>query len=215
MSGRRAPVVKGHGRASSTRLSGTDFGSIVVERTHVAPDGTGYPRAVYRLMRCGGCGRGALATIACGNQVNTGILVDFFPFARANAHLPSQTPQEIEHEFREAELCAAVGANRAASAMFRSALEKTLLANGYDTGNLKQRIDDAAGDGLITESRKARAHEDIRCLGNDVLHEVWQVIDDTAVEVAHRFSQRIIEDFYNDRRTAEQLLRSKGRLATP
>ncbi len=54
---------------------------------------------------------------------------------------------------REAERCAAVGAWRAASAMLRSALEKTLKANGYTNGNLAQKIDAAAVDGVIPAAR--------------------------------------------------------------
>jgi hypothetical protein len=126
--------------------------------------------------------------------------------------LPEKTPQEIFSEFREAELCMAHGANRAAAAMLRSALEKTLAVNGYVKGPLIQKIDDAAADGIITEPRKARAHGDVRSLGNDVLHDPWRIIDISEVSTAHRFTQRIIEDFYDDRHTAEALLKSKGRL---
>lgn len=191
---------------------GQAFGSIIANRSHTTQTGHEYSRAIYQLMQCGGCGRGALATIYCGGQVKNGKLVDFYPFARAWANLPTDTPDDIAQEFREAELCAAVDANRAASVMFRSALEKTLTANGYKSGNLKSRINDAAKDGLITESRKSRAHEDIRSLGNDVLHEPWRPVDDVSVEVAHKFTQRVIEDFYDDRATAKKLLQDKGKL---
>ena len=34
----------------------------------------------------------------------------------------------------------------------------------------------AAGDGAISQPRKKRAHEDIRVLGNDVLHDDWNEI---------------------------------------
>lgn len=191
---------------------GSEFGSVIGRPTGPAPSGRSYSRAIYWLMKCGGCGRGALATIYCENEVRGGELADFFPYAREKARLPQATPADIVSEFREAELCSAVAANRAASALFRSALEKTLIANGYDSGNLKARIDAAAADGLITESRKARAHEDVRALGNDVLHEPWHAVDNAAVELAHLFSQRVIEDFYDDRATAERLLKEKGRL---
>lgn len=210
----RAPC-RGCEGAKSTFMykeGGSQFGSIIVNRPHVAPSGNEYPRAIYQLLKCGGCGRGGLATIYCADRVHEGELADFFPFARDWADLPAESPNDIVHEFREAELCAAVGANRGASAMFRSALEKTLKTNGYESGGLKSRIDEAAADGLITESRKARVHQDIRALGNDVLHEPWRAVDDEAVRLAHRFAQRIIEDFYDDRRTAEKLLQQKKRL---
>jgi hypothetical protein len=196
------------------RDSGNEFGSVIVNRGHTAPSGRQFGRAIYQLLKCGGCGRGALATIYCDAAVHEGDLVDFFPFAQETAPLPAAAPDDITKEFREAELCAAVGANRAASALFRSALEKTLSANGYCSGNLKSLIDTAAGDGLITESRRARAHEDVRALGNDVLHEAWQAITREQVSLAHRFAQRIIEDFYDDRPTAEKVLLAKGRITS-
>jgi hypothetical protein len=43
-------------------------------------------------------------------------------------------------------------------------LEKTLKSNGYVKGTLEAKIDEAAGDGVITEARSKRAHEDIRVL---------------------------------------------------
>jgi hypothetical protein len=163
-------------------------------------------------MQCGGCGRGALATVYCDNTYHEGELADFHPLPVHHEQLPASTPEEIAREYREAEVCLAVGANRAAAAMFRSALEKTLGANGYATGTLQQKIDQAAADGLITEARKARAHEDVRSLGNDVLHDPWRPIDDEAVQIAHHYSQRMIEEFYDDRPTALRALREKGRM---
>jgi hypothetical protein len=96
--------------------------------------------------------------------------------------------------------------------MFRSVLDKTMRANGYSgVGNLKQQIDAAASDGVITESRKRRAHDEIRVLGNDVLHDEWQPVAVEEVELAHHYSQRILEDLYDDRATTLTLLRSRNR----
>lgn len=115
-------------------------------------------------------------------------------------------------EFREAELCAAFGALRAASALFRSSLEKALRANGYVKGTLAARIDEAGGDGVITEARRKRAHDDIRVLGNDVLHEEWRAVTYEEVEAAHHYVQRILEDLYDDRESVEAVLTAKGRI---
>jgi hypothetical protein len=90
-------------------------------------------------------------------------------------------------------------AKRAASALFRSVLEKTLKTNGYTKGNdtslkdLQKRIDAAATDGVITDARRKKAHEDIRALGNDVLHDDWREVTDAEVEDAHRYTQRILK----------------------
>lgn len=139
----------------------------------------------------------------------------------ATAPLPGAVPDDIPNEFREAERCAAFGAIRAASALFRSVLEKTLNANGYTRGNdpslrdLQKRIDAAAVDGVITDARRKKADDDIRALGNDVLHDDWRVVTPEEVEDSHRYTQRILEDLYDDRPTVEAVLIAKNKLPAP
>ena len=96
--------------------------------------------------------------------------------------------------------------------MLRSTLEKTLLANGYEKGNLYKKIETAAADGTITAARSKRAHENIRVLGNDVLHDEWREVTEEEFDEAHHYAQRILEDFYDDRPTVEALLKEKGRM---
>ena len=135
--------------------------------------------------------------------------------------LPRAVPADIQAEFREAESCTAHKLNRAASALFRSVLEKTLKANGYTRANdpalrdLQKRIDAAAADGVITDARRRRAHDDIRALGNDMLHDDWREVLDEEVESAHQYTQRILEDLYDDRPTVEAILVAKSRLPAP
>ncbi len=118
-------------------------------------------------------------------------------------------------EFREAELCAASGAWRGASALLRSTLEKVLKANGYVKGSLESKIDEAAADGVITDARRKRAHDDIRVLGNDVLHDEWRQVKEEEVTAAHQYAQRILEDFYDDRASVEAILVAKKRIQAP
>jgi hypothetical protein len=123
-------------------------------------------------------------------------------------------PDDIRAEFDEAELCASVQAWRSASAMLRSVLEKTLKANGYDGArdNLATRIDQAVADGILTEARSKRAHANIRVLGNDILHDQWRAVAADEFGDAHLYAQRILEDFYDDRPTVEEILVSKNRI---
>lgn len=156
-------------------------------------------------MQCSGCGRGALARIHDDGDNQNPRLETFFPYPQNAAPLPSKVPQDIEAEFREAEVCYSVGANRGASALFRSTLEKTLKGNGYedksasgfDKMKLQAKIDKAAEDGIITEALRNRAHDEIRVLGNDVLHDDWVNVDDEDVEASHHYTQRILEAFYD------------------
>lgn len=142
-------------------------------------------------------------------------LLDFYPEAKERLPLPAAAPQGIKNKFREAEVCAEHECFRASAAMFRSVLDKTMRANGYktkETRNLQAQIDEAASDGVITAARQRRAHEEIRVLGNDVLHDDWHAITLEDVEPAHHYVQRILEDFYDDRDSILKLLREAGRV---
>jgi hypothetical protein len=173
-----------------------------------------YGVTTYRLLRCAGCGRGGLAVFYEASGV-VPALIDFYPFSRETAPLPPATPPGVVAEYREAELCAAVRAWRAASALLRSVLEKTLTVNGYANGSLQARIDAAAGDGVLTAARQRRAHEDVRVLGNDVLHDEWREVSAEEYGSAHRYVQRILEDFYDLRAEVEATLIKAKRLPNP
>jgi hypothetical protein len=195
--------------------------TVVMDRYHRSANDRPYGRVLYVLSQCASCGLGGFASVSDnGNGVDT-YLDDFYPFSIDAANIPTGVPADIQAEFREAEKCQGLGMNRAASALFRSVLEKTLKANGYTKGNdstlrdLQKRIDAAAADGVITQARQKKAHDDIRALGNDVLHDDWRVVADDEVEDAHRYMQRILEDLYDDRITVETILIAKGRLAAP
>lgn len=170
-----------------------------------------FSRVLYMAMRCGGCGRGGLAVVHDNGQVHDGLLEDFFPACVGNAKIPDDVPQDIQKEYREGETCAAYGAYRAGSALMRSVLEKVLKASGYTKGNLKEKIIAIATDGLITENRRDRAHEN-RELGNDVLHDDWRLVTPDEFEAAHHYTQRILEDLYDDRPSVEAKLKSLKRI---
>jgi len=193
----------------------TGFGQVV--RTINHPGGK-WHNVAYVLCRCKGCGSGAVAAVEIKEFVGAAYpagaekVLWFYPEARERLKLPKDVPDGINDEFREAEKCLEAGCPRAAAAMFRSVLDKTMRDNGYkNEGNLKQQVDAAAVDGVITEARKKRAHEDIRVLGNDVLHDEWQPISVEEMEPAHNYAQRILEDLYDDRPTTLRILRDKGR----
>ena len=165
----------------------------------------------YQLLRCAGCGCGGLARIHI-NVSGIKQLGDFYPASRDRAGLPDGTPEGVVSEYREAELCASVGAMRGASALLRSALEKTLRANGYLKGTLEKRIDEATDDRILTQARQKSAHEDVRVFGNDILHEDWRAVGPEEYEAAHRYVQRIIEDLYDQRDAVEAVLIAAGRI---
>lgn len=191
--------------------SSHEFGYVLKEENH-AFEGEGYTRVHYRILRCSGCGRAGLAKFHDGNRPP--VLESFYPRVIQAAHLPDSVPEGIVKEYREAELCASVEAWRAASALLRSTLEKSLKSNGYKNDSLQKKIDDAAADGVITASRKQKAHDDIRVLGNEVVHDDWRAITESEVGAALHYAQRILEDLYDDRTSVEQILVDKGRLSS-
>jgi hypothetical protein len=139
-------------------------------------------------------------------------LQSFIPRELVRARLPSTVPEGLSNEFREAELCASVEAWRAATALLRSTLEKTLTLNGYKEGSLYQKIEAAAKDGAITSARRQKAQDDIRVLGNEVVHDEWRPVTEDEVANALHYAQRILEDFYDDREEVEKILRAAKRL---
>ncbi len=202
----RCPDCEGAVSSFEFQMSGRVFGEISFDEPYEGP-------VTYRLLKCAGCNRGGLAKIR-HEGTSQSVLESFFPVSPERASLPDAVPDGIAAEVREAETCIGFGAYQAASALFRSALEKTLKANGYtDRGNLQDRIDHACGDGVITAARKERAHEDIRVLGNDVLHDEWREVTAEEATLAHHYVQRVLEDFYDDRETTERVLRKVKRIA--
>jgi len=76
--------------------------------------GQTYTRLVNIFGQCPRCSRGGLAVVLdTGNPPAGAVLESFYPVSIDAAPLPSAVPCDIEKEFREAERCAAFGANRA------------------------------------------------------------------------------------------------------
>ena len=194
-----------NGALSTFVSEATRLGTVIRDERHTF-DGKQYTRYLYILMRCGGCGRGGLAEIHDNGGVMDGTMSDFYPVSIEHAQLPPNVPESIVREFREAEQCEGHGAYRGASALLRSTLEKTLKANGYTKGSLEDKIDEAAADGIITGPHRNKAHDDIRALGNEVVHDDWRAIAPTEIEVSHRYAQRIVEDFYDVRSEVEKIV---------
>lgn len=187
-----------------------EYGSITVNSQH-RYRGQNFTRIIHKFLKCTVCGRPGVAKLHVNNTVREGSMESFWPPSITVASLPDNAPEQIEKEVREAESCMSVEAWRGAAALLRSALEKTLIENGYDERNLYQKIEAAGADGTITSARRQRAQDLVRTLGNDVLHEEWREVTKQEVEDAHRYVARIIEDFYDDRTTVEAVLTEKGR----
>lgn len=213
----RCPSCRGGLSTFEWRIDGKELGVVRIPGIFRMRDGSqGVPS--HRLYCCAGCGSGALGLVICRDDdfPNGRMeLRDFYREVTETLPLPKGTPDGIQNEFEEAEKCISVGAYRAAAGLFRSVLDKTLRANGYKLKPgtpLEQQIEMAGADGVITAARLRKAHDEVRVLGNDVLHEEWRKIAAQDVEAAHHYAQRIIEDFYDERTSVLKVLRAKGRI---
>lgn len=170
----------------------------------------------YRLYRCAGCGSGAMAVVRYAGKIWPGDsrqLVTFHSEASERLALPRDLPQSVVNEFREAEKCLDAGCLRAAMGLFRSVIVKVLRANGYaiDRGlPLAHQLDAAAEDGIITRARHRKAQ---RVLGHDIIDDEWHEPPRADLDALRRFTQRLLEDLYEDRAATVLLLRDAGRLA--
>ncbi|MES2226143.1 MAG: DUF4145 domain-containing protein [Patescibacteria group bacterium] len=194
-------------------VDGKSLGSVVLNKI-VTYKSLTYTRTSWQLFRCASCGAGAMAKIHGNNDFKSGVMESFWPLSGSANPLPPSVPEDIQKEYREAEKCYSVEAYRAASAMVRSVLEKTLKENGYmsDTGGLKKKIELAATDGAITAARAERAQEKIKILGDDVLHDDYRVVSPQEVGESLHYAQRILEDLYDDRAEVVAILTKKNRL---
>jgi len=193
------------------KTSDREFGALTASGQHQFGN-KAWHRIQWRLLRCSNCGRGGLAKFHDQNAPPTALEL-FYPRAIDTAPLPRGLPTGIRNEYREAELCASVEAWRGASALLRSTLEKALKANGYSKGSLEAKIDTAADDGVITAARKQKAHEDVRVLGNEVVHDEYRDVTEEEVTSALHYVQPVLEDLYDDRSTVEAILVEKKRIA--
>ena len=191
------------------------------EKIEAGKDNNGreYDHILYHCHKCGGCGRGGLS-VSYTSQNNLRKLKEFFPSVVTHEKLPENTPEDIVKEFREAETCLGNNCNRAASAMIRSTLEKILKANGYENTNsdgfdnmgLQKKIEEAVKDGVLMIARGERAKNDIKVLGDEVVHREWREISDEEVFKALEYTLWIIRDFYDGRDTIERVLKQKNRI---
>ncbi len=192
----------------------SEFGTIIINNPHRYQNQS-FTRLFHKLYRCSVCSRPGVATIHINDSFTGARLEAFWPRARPKAALPDGVPAGVVSEFREAEVCMSAGAWRGAAALLRSALEKLLVANGFDERDLFKKIEAAALVGVITAARRGRAQDLVRVLGNDVLHEDWRQVEPEEVEASHHYVSRIIEDLYDDRPGVVSLLKANSRAVPP
>ncbi len=186
-------------------------GSLIQEAQHNY-DSQQFTRTLYYLGKCAGCGRGGLAKIHDYGRIQDGALEWFFPMSIESLEVPAKTYKPVRREFKEAELCASVGARRAGAAMLRSTLEKVLRDHGYTERHLTVNIKNAGEDGVITLVLKRQISEVVKVLGDEVLHKSWREVTEDEFALAHEYTQNILKNFYDYPDTVAEILKEKGRI---
>lgn len=95
-------------------------------------------------------------------------MIEWYPLAGASPDFPD-VPAHIARAAREAHASANIKSYMSAVLMARTVVEATAKAKDIKTGNLFEKIDELASNGLIREDTRLAAHE-IRQFGNDMAH---------------------------------------------
>ena len=114
-------------------------------------------------------------------------------------------PQHIAEAATEATLCRSLGAYRAVGSLARAVVEATAKDKGVKGKDLKERIDNMRGQGLIRAGTAEAAHE-VRYFGNDMAHGdfVDPVDEDDADEVLALMKEVLQEVYQGPARVARQ-----------
>lgn len=113
------------------------------------------------------CPNEACGMIIAGVQSGIG-LVDHWPRSVGGKAFPD-VPEHIAATADEAHQCMSIGALRGAVALARAVVEATAKQQGVTKGNLMEKIDALAEQGVVSDAMRDAAHE-IRFAGNEVAH---------------------------------------------
>jgi len=116
---------------------------------------------------------GVLTCRRCGKKTIFGMTsnaISFYPSKTAYGVLSVNTPQDVRDMFVDAELCFYGMGFRGAVAVSRACVETGLSHKGVTQGTLEQRIDEAKGKDILTDTEYMLAHGS-RLAGNAALHK--------------------------------------------
>lgn len=131
--------------------------------------------AVYACQRCGG------VVVASAPQMNADVK-EIYP---APSEIDATVPEKPKEFLKQA--LNSINAPAGAIMLAASSVDAMLKVKGYQSGNLYQRIDQAAADHLITTDMAKWAHE-VRLDANDQRHA-----DENASLPTQEQARRIIE----------------------
>jgi len=119
--------------------------------------------SIYGVLTCRKCKQKTIFGM-------TDNAISFYPSKAAYGALSVNTPQDVKDMFVDAELCFYGMGFRGAVAVSRACVETGLSHKGITQGYLEQRIDEAKGKDILTETEYMLAHGS-RLAGNAALHK--------------------------------------------
>lgn len=158
------------------------------------------PRAAHSEwvagMQCPGCLRYILGIVERRATPPRLTYKEHYPFGAPDDSVDESVPETIASDFSESLRCLWVKSYKAAVAMCRRCVEAScgdLTATGR---NLKEKIDDLAKRGIITEPLKQMAHR-VRLTANDKLHGKSDDLDTFTEEDAEAIIKCVREYFHH------------------
>ena len=121
------------------------------------------------VMECQGCKHHILSTVLTNYDQSRWEYLIHYPLGSPNDSVDKHVPPSIAADFSEALRCFWAKSYKATVAMCRRCVEASCKDKKAKGGNLKERIDDLAKHGVITDPLRRMAHR-VRLTANEELH---------------------------------------------
>jgi len=182
--------------------------SVIYLEKPVSRDGNRWEQRAASICECSSCKQfilvvGIRTTPAGGSLDSTtqGVkapfsLVGVFPIGKPNEAVDKSVPKGVAEDFKEAQRCYFIKANRATAIMCRRSLETSTADLGAQGKNLRAKIDDLSSKGRITQVLRDFAHH-LRATGNLGAHDpsVGAISRKDAADVL-QFTQQYLDHIY-------------------
>jgi hypothetical protein len=160
-----------------------------------SPDGGGWSY-LWAVMECQGCKKYILGGVRKNQQ--SYVYEKHYPLGKPNDEAPTEIPENVRADFREALRCRFVDAYNGTVEMCRRAVQASCIERKAPDEKLIHQIDWLAEQGIITTPLKEMAHR-VRLGGNLGAHPPEDPDDATAILIGPEYADAVIEftrDFF-------------------
>jgi hypothetical protein len=147
-------------------------------------------------MRCQGCYKFILGLAEFSGGNAPPIHLEHYPLGWPDASVDKHVPPSIAADFSEALRCLWVKSYKATVAMCRRSVEASCKEKKANGKNLKERIENLAAQGLITDPLRKMAHR-VRLTANEELHGAPDDLDTFTEPEAEAIVKFVREYFHH------------------